>query len=468
MAQMDTKAARDLGQVGGPEATTLSDALIYADAIFDTVREPLRVLDKDLVVRRANKAFYRTFQVGPGAAVGRRIYELGNGHWDIPRLRTLLEEIIPEDTTFEGFEVDHRFETIGHRVMVLNARRVEIQADKPGMVLLAIEDITDRRRAERDAHEALERLEEAQRVGETGSWTWDIPTGEVTWSDNLYRLFGHEPGEIDPSFERFLHEVHPEDREEVQEILQASVEQKGPLRIEYRVRPQDGQTRWHLAQGEVDAVGQAGTLHMTGIVQDVTERVLAQREIAQHAEELEWSNQDLERFAYIASHDLQEPLRAISGFLDLLARRYEGDLDDKAQHYICRAVTGAERMRSLIEGLLAYSRVESRGHPPEPVDVKSLLTGVRAMLANQIEDTGGTITHDPLPTVVADREQLAPRLPEPDQQRPQVPPGGCGTPHPRHRDRPGRCLAVQRDRRRCGHPRGAPRGGLRDLPPVAP
>ncbi len=407
VAQMDTAAARDLGQAGGPEASALSDALIYADALFDTVREPLAVLDEDLVVRRANKAFYRTFQVGPGAAAGRRIYELGNGQWDIPRLRTLLDEVIPEDTCFEGFEVDHRFETIGQRVMVLNARRLDLEVDKPGMILLAIEDITDRRRAEHDAQEALERLEEAQRVGETGSWAWDLGTGEVTWSDNLYRLFGHEAGEIDPSFERFLHEVHPEDREEVRETIQACVEEEQPMRLEYRVRPRDGQARWHLAQGEVEIDADGAPKRMTGIVQDVTERVVTQREIARHAAELERSNQDLERFAYIASHDLQEPLRAISGFLDLLARRYEDELDDKAQHYITRAVTGAERMRSLIEGLLAYSRVESRGHPPEPVEVESLLKGIRAMLATQVEDTGGQITHDPLPTVVADREQLA-------------------------------------------------------------
>lgn len=404
---MDPEVARDLGQAGGPAATALSDALLYADALFDTVREPLVVLDEDLTVRRANQAFYRTFQVGPEAAVGRRIYDLGNGQWDIPRLRALLEEIIPEDTAFDGFEVDPRFETIGRRVMILNARRIEIEAARPAMILLAIEDVTERRQAEREAEVALARLEEAQRVGGTGSWAWDLPTGEVTWSDHLYRLFGFEPGEIDPSFERFLEEVHPEDREEVEATIRTCAEEKVPMHLEYRVRPRDGRARWHLAQGEVEVDADGEPVRMTGIVQDITERVETQREIARHAEELERSNLDLERFAYIASHDLQEPLRAISGFLDLLARRYEGQLDDKAQHYISRAVTGAERMRSLIEGLLAYSRVESRGHPPEPVDVESLLGGVEAMLATQIDDTGGTITHGPLPTVLADREQLA-------------------------------------------------------------
>lgn len=399
--------ARELGQSGSDEAAKLGEALVYADALFDTVREPLVVLDEDLTVRRVNRAFHRTFETSPEGTIGRRIYDLGNRQWDIPELRALLEEIIPEDSAFEGFEVDHRFETIGRRVMVLNARRVDVRDGRSGLILLAIEDITDRREAERARDDALDRLEEAQRVGGVGSWTWDIQTGAVTWSDNLSRLFGLDPGEVEPSFERFLQEVHPGDRDEVEAAVLASVESHEPLKIQYRARPTDGQARWHMAQGEVELDEDGTAVAMAGVVQEITQRILSERELERHAQELEQSNQDLERFAYIASHDLQEPLRAISGFLDLLARRYEGELDDKAQHYISRAVTGAERMRSLIEGLLAYSRVESRGHPPEEVDAESLLNGVTTMLSTQLEETGGEITHGPLPTVMADREQLA-------------------------------------------------------------
>ena len=119
-------------------------ARLYTEAILETVRESLVVLDGDLKVVSANRSFYRSFQVDPAATDGRTIYELGSRQWDIPRLRELLEKVIPDSSSFDGFEVEHEFEHIGRRKMVLNARRVERGPDTPDLVLLAIEDVTDR------------------------------------------------------------------------------------------------------------------------------------------------------------------------------------------------------------------------------------------------------------------------------------------------------------------------------------
>ena len=117
-----------------------------AEKIIDTVREPLLVLHEDLRVQSANRAFYDTFGVEPAATEGRMVYDLGRSQWDIPDLRRLLSEILPDNDFFEDLEVEHDFPTIGHRVMLLNARRV----DHLQLILLAIEDITERRRAERE------------------------------------------------------------------------------------------------------------------------------------------------------------------------------------------------------------------------------------------------------------------------------------------------------------------------------
>src|SRR5947208_28235 len=95
----------------------------YAQNIVDTVREPLLILDTTLRVRSANRAFYQAFHVSPGETEGRLIYELGNGQWDIPDLRTLLEDIVPKSSVFDDFELDHTFPLIGRRVMLLNARK---------------------------------------------------------------------------------------------------------------------------------------------------------------------------------------------------------------------------------------------------------------------------------------------------------------------------------------------------------
>src|SRR5688572_24561125 len=125
----------------------VEDIQNYAQNIVDTVREPLLILDATLRVRSANRAFYQTFHVSPGETEGRLIYELGNGQWDIPDLRTLLEDIVPKSSLFDDFELDHTFPAIGRRVMLLNARK--LQAGHHGELrVLAMEDVTERKRAE--------------------------------------------------------------------------------------------------------------------------------------------------------------------------------------------------------------------------------------------------------------------------------------------------------------------------------
>jgi PAS domain-containing protein len=103
----------------------VEDIQNYAQNIVDTMRKPLLILDTTLRVRSANRAFYRTFHVSPGENEGRLNYELGNGQWDIPELRTLLEDIVPKSSVFDGFELEHNFPAIGRSVMLLNARKLE-------------------------------------------------------------------------------------------------------------------------------------------------------------------------------------------------------------------------------------------------------------------------------------------------------------------------------------------------------
>jgi PAS domain S-box-containing protein len=124
------------------------EARRYAESIVDTVREPLVVLDKDLRVISANKNFYNTFKVSPEISENVILYDLGNNQWDIPKLHELLEDIIPKNTKFENYEVEHDFESIGKRIMVLNARRIYRDSNKTQMILLAIEDITERKELE--------------------------------------------------------------------------------------------------------------------------------------------------------------------------------------------------------------------------------------------------------------------------------------------------------------------------------
>lgn len=248
------------------------------DAIVETVRTPLIVLDGDLRVQRANRTFYRLFDEHPQTTESRLIYELGEGQWNIPGLRQLLEEILPQETEFEDYEVTLQFPSIGRRTMLLNARRVPGSSEHRQVILLALEDVTDRREAE--------------------------------------------------------------------------------------------------------------------------------AKVQRYTKELERSNQALEEFAAIASHDLQEPLRKILMFGDRLRRSAEGALTEKAEDSLTRLSNAAQRMQSLIDGLLQYSRVTTRAQPFEPVDLAAVADAVLEDLASALERSSGTVTREELPSVVADPLQM--------------------------------------------------------------
>ncbi len=142
------------GNVIKPNATDLVGNLwdqswTYIKTVVDIVREPVLILDKDLRVMAANESFYKTFQVEAKDTEKKVVYELGNGQWDIPSLRKLLEDILPKNTFFKGFEVAHEFPSIGRKVIILNARQIHPKEDEigketfPPIILLAMEDVTD-------------------------------------------------------------------------------------------------------------------------------------------------------------------------------------------------------------------------------------------------------------------------------------------------------------------------------------
>ncbi|MEX2654252.1 MAG: ATP-binding protein, partial [Acidimicrobiia bacterium] len=145
---------------------------------------------------------------------------------------------------------------------------------------------------------------------------------------------------------------------------------------------------------------------VTAAIRDITVRKADKERLIRSVGELKRSNEELEQFAYIASHDLQEPLRMVTSFTQLLSKRYKGQLDDAADEFIAFAVDGAGRMQGLIEDLLAFSRVGSKGRPMLPTSSQAALERALSNLQLTIEDTGAQVTHDSLPMVSADEVQL--------------------------------------------------------------
>jgi light-regulated signal transduction histidine kinase (bacteriophytochrome) len=246
--------------------------------IIDTVREPLLVLDSEFRVTQANRAFFRTFRVAAKDTIGEALFSLGDGQWDIAPLRALLVDQLPAEAAVNDVDVDHVFPGIGRKTMLVNARIVSHEPDAPRAILLAIEDVTEQR--------------------------------------------------------------------------------------------------------------------------------LAERRLARQRRELERSNAALIEFASVASHDLQEPLRKILSFGERLATAAGPALVGDARLYLDRMLSGATRMRSLIQDLLAYSQVGTGTRSFTPTDLSMVAREVIADLEPAMAESGGHIAVGQLPVIDADGFQM--------------------------------------------------------------
>lgn len=136
----------------------IQDALAYTESIINTVHDPLIILYDDLKVALASRSFYQTFQEKSADTEGRFIYDLGNRQWDIPKLRQLLEEILPKTTSFDNYEIEHDFPYIGKRIVLLNACRIYLEANRTKLIIINIKDITERKEIE-ELHNKIKMLE---------------------------------------------------------------------------------------------------------------------------------------------------------------------------------------------------------------------------------------------------------------------------------------------------------------------
>jgi len=178
------------------EKASLDDALEYAESIVNTVHEPLIVLNQDLRVITASQSFYDFFKVKPEETVGQLIYNLGNEQWDIPKLRELLEDILPQKTTFDNYEVEHDFATIGRRIMLLNARQIQRVSGKEKIILLAIEDITEHKRLEDILTESEELYRGVFRTASDGILLLEKHEGKITHiNPAAEKMLGYSPEE---------------------------------------------------------------------------------------------------------------------------------------------------------------------------------------------------------------------------------------------------------------------------------
>ncbi|MBS3756806.1 MAG: PAS domain-containing protein, partial [Desulfobacterales bacterium] len=177
--------------------TSEEEALQYAESIINTIHEPLIVLNHCLRVISANRSFYDTFQLKPEEAEGRLIYDLGNKQWDIPKLRQLLETLLPQKTVIEDYEIEHEFADIGSRAMLLNVREIHRKSGKERLILLAIEDITEHKRAENLLSESEERYRRLFETANDGILLLEKAEGKITHANPaIKKMLGYGPDEL--------------------------------------------------------------------------------------------------------------------------------------------------------------------------------------------------------------------------------------------------------------------------------
>jgi PAS domain S-box-containing protein len=286
----------------------VQDALTYADNIIATLREPFLVLDKSLRVRTANAAFYRDFHVSKEETQGRFVYDLGNGQWDIPQLRTLLPQILSNSHPVEDFEVEHTFPALGRRNMLLNARRFPPESNDPDLVLLAIEDITDRRRAEAAMKESEVRYRRLFQTAKDGILILDADTGKVIDANPfMTALLGYSQDEFlgKELWEIGLFQDIEQSRAAYQEL-----QEKGYVR--YENLPLESSSGHKV---EVEFVSNVYAENHHQVVQcnvrDITERSRLQRLTLEQAAALADLDRRKDEFLAMLSHELRNPLAPI-------------------------------------------------------------------------------------------------------------------------------------------------------------
>ncbi len=276
-------------------------------------------------------------------------------------------------------------------------------------VILIQTDLLEKRI--RDATAALvkseERFELAVRGTDAGIWDWDLRTDKVHFSPRWKSMLGYAEDELGDDYAEWERRLHPDDRDRALETVRAYQAGETPhFELEHRLRHKDGSYRWILARGTClrDADGRA--YRMVGSHIDVTARKLAEERLKRTAAALEQSNRDLEQFAYIASHDLQEPVRMMSSYLQALAKQHAENLPGNAHSLIDLSLDAGRRIQQLINDLLAYSRVQTRPVSLRPVDCNEVFEHAVENLRLAIEENSAEVTGDDLPIVVGDYTQL--------------------------------------------------------------
>ena len=425
----------------------LNAASYYAESIVSTIREPLIVLDKTLRIKTANASFYKVFNAEENEIEGKLFFEIQNHQWDDSVMRSLFEKILPKKEGLTDFEIILKFPLLGERTMLMNARQIVNEKTAEQLILLAIEDITERKIAEQKLEKTLIDLGQKNKLIEESEKRFSNILSQSLMSIAIFKgpemvvTFANEPmlnvlGKGNAVLDRPLLEGIPELKDQIFPKLLADVYKTGV--------PFEGfETKATLLQNAIPVDIYFNFIYqpyrdvddtitgVTVLATDVTEQVLAKKQVEESEKlfrelsaslevkvnkrtaelqtsnkELKQSNIQLDQFAHITSHDLQEPLRKILTFSMRLQDKHKDELTSEVKSYLNKIESASERMQTLIQDLLNYSRLLHHEKLYIPNDLNKIVENILNDFELLIQEKKAKIKFGKLPTIEANPLQM--------------------------------------------------------------
>jgi PAS domain S-box-containing protein len=383
----------------------LSRTRNYLEQLINYANAPIIVWNPSSEIVLFNKAFERLTGYEGIEVLGEKLDFLFPGK-SMDKSKDMIRQT-QNGNFWESIEIPILCKNGDTKIVLWNSANIYEKDNKTLISTIAQgNDITSRKKVENDLTESQRKLGLALENGNIGVWEYDIEKDILTLDERMKKIFGVGARPFDGSFKSFEKFVMEEDLRQMRDAFNRTIEKGRTFETVIRTNTRSRSKTFITLKGRRYSDENEPT-RLIGVGFDITEMQKgSERALFKLNTELARSNKELEQFAYVASHDLQEPLRMVSSFTQMLAQRYGDKLDENANEYIHYAVDGSKRMYDLINGLLAYSRVNTKGKEFEAIDLTDVLGEVQRNLRLSIEKSGAVIMVDDMPVINADGNQM--------------------------------------------------------------
>lgn len=357
------------------------------DELEVKIKQSLEIFDKTLLLAQTNKIESPEFIAG-----------FKEGRQTMNSVRFKIIQMTTHENNMLGIRKEKSSKTLSNAPMIV----YYVLIISLIILLLIYIQISKNLKSLKEKNELLETFKEsttqAEIISKHGNWIWHIEENTYEYSDNLYRLLGEEPQSFEAKPDNFMAFVHPEDVEKLTEQVNKMMENEDLPFIYYRIVEKNGNIKHFKAYGKL-LIDTEGHKKLLGTTADITDEIVNYRLVEERNLELERNNKELASFNYVASHDLQEPLRKIQTFISRLEDKEQENLSANGKVYIGRIKSSSARMRSLIDDLLQFSRTNKSEEAIELSNINILLETAKHDLAELIADKRARISSDSIPSM---------------------------------------------------------------------